>query len=56
MALVAVDAVVHIPVYIRVMEVSGVVAAMAACALEYRIVVRIRVARGANAVCVAMVD
>ena len=35
MALVTVDAVVHIPVYVRVTEVSGVVAAMAARALEY---------------------
>ena len=55
-ALVTVNAVVHIPVYIRVAEVVGVVAAMAGRALEYRVVVRIRVARGTNAVCVAMVD
>ena len=56
MALVTVNAVVHIPVYVRVAEVSGIVAAMAGRALEYRIVIRIRMARGANTVGVAMVD
>lgn len=55
-ALVTVNAVVHIPVYIRVVEVARVVAAMAGRALEYRVVVRIRMARGANAVGVAMVN
>ena len=55
-ALVTVNAVVHIPVHVRVVEVSGVIAAVASRALEYRVVVRIRMARGANAVCVAMVD
>jgi len=54
--LVTIDAVVHIPIYIRVAEVVRVVAAMAGRALEYRIVVRIRMAGGANAVCVAMVN
>ena len=56
MALVTVDAVVHIPVYVRVAEVSSVVAAMAARALEDRVVVRVRMAGRANAIGVAMVD
>ena len=56
MALVTVDAVVYIPVHVRVMEVVGVVTAMAGRALEYRIVIRIRVARGTNTVGIAMVD
>ena len=55
-ALVTIDAVVHIPIHVAVMEVSGVVAAVASRALEYRVVVRIRMARGANAVGVAMVN
>ena len=54
MAVVAIDAVVHIPVHVRVLEVGGVVIAMAARALEYRVVSTIRVACGAYAVCVAM--
>ena len=54
MALVTVDAVVHIPVHFLVIEVGGVVAAVAARALEYRVVVRIRMAGGANAVGVAV--
>ena len=56
MALVTIDAVVHISVYVRVAEVSGVVAAMTARTLEYGVVIRIRMARGANTVSVAMVD
>ena len=56
MTLVAVDAVVHIPVYLVVVEVAGVVAAMAAGALEYRVVAGINVAGSANSVGVAMVD
>ena len=56
MALVTVNAVVHIPVHVRVAEVSGIVAAMAGRALEYRIVVRVRMARGANTIGVAMVN
>ena len=56
MALVTVDTVVHIPVYVRVMEVSGIIPTMANRALEYRIVIRIRVARGANTIGIAMVD
>src|SRR5258708_4986121 len=55
-ALVTVNTVVHITVYIRVAEVVRVVAAMAGRALEYRVIVRICMARGANAVSVAMVD
>ena len=54
MAVVAINAVVHIPVHVRVLEVSGVVIAMAARALEYRVVSTIRVACGAYAVCIAM--
>lgn len=54
MALVAINAVVHVPVYIRVAEVCCVVVAMASGALEYGIVIGIGVARGANAVGIAM--
>ena len=54
MALVTVRAVVHIPVHFRVIEVVSVVAAMTARTCEHGIIVRIRVARGANAVRVAM--
>lgn len=55
MTLVTVDAVVDIPVNVRVTEVSGIIAAMAAGALEHRIVIRVRVARGASTVGIAMV-
>ena len=54
MAVIAINAVVHIPVHVRVLEVGRVVIAMAARALEYRVVSTIGVARGAYAVCVAM--
>ena len=54
MALVTRRATVHIPVYVRVLEVAGVVIAMAARALEYRVIRSICMARGAYAVCVAM--
>ena len=54
MAVVAINAVVHIPVRVRVLEVGGVVIAVTARALEYRVVSTIGVARGAYAVCVAM--
>ena len=54
MAVVAINAVVHIPVHVRVLEVGGVVIAVTARALEYRVVSTIGVARGAYAVCVAM--
>ena len=56
MALVAVNAVVHIPVHVRVLKIAGVVIAMAARALEHRVVSTIDVARGALAVGVAMGD
>jgi len=54
-ALVTVNAVVHIPVYVRVLEVAGIVIAMAARALEYRVVPSVNVTRGALAVGVAVV-
>ena len=56
MTLVTIDAVVDIPVNVRVAEILGVVAAMAGRALEHRIIIRVRVTRGANTVCVAMGD
>jgi len=56
MALVTIRAVVHIPIHIGVIKVGGVVTAMAARALEYRVVARIDVARRANTVCAAMSD
>ena len=56
MALVAVNAVVHIPIHVRVLEIVGVVITMAARALEYRVVSPINVTRGALAVGVAMGD
>ena len=55
MALVAVHAVVHIPADVRVMEIGRVPAPMATRALENRVVVRIRVAGGTNAVSVAVI-
>ena len=54
MALVTVRAVVHIAVNLLVMEVGRVIAAVAARALEHRIVIRVRVARGADVVGVAV--
>lgn len=45
MTLVTVDAVVDIPINVRMTEIVGVVAAMASRALEDRIVIRVRVAR-----------
>jgi hypothetical protein len=56
MALVTVDAVIYIPIYVRMLEVVGVVIAMAARALENRVVATVNVARRALAVGVAMVD
>ena len=56
MALVAVDAVVHIPIHVLVVEVSGIVAAVATRALEYCVVAGINVAGSTHAVGVAMVD
>ena len=56
MTLVAVDAAVYIPTHLLVVKVSCVVAAVAACALEYGVVIGINVTGSANAVGVAMVD
>ena len=56
MTLIAVDAVVHIPAHLFVAEVTRVVAAMAARALEYSVIAGVNVARGAHAVGVAMAD
>ena len=56
MALVAVSAVVHVPVHVRVLKIGGVVIAMAARALEDRIVSTINVTGRALAVGVAMGD
>ena len=53
-ALVAIDAVVHIPVHLRVVEVRRVIATMALRALEDRVVVRICMASRAHAICVAV--
>lgn len=54
--LVAVDAVVQIPVDVLVVEVIRVIASVAACALEYRVVIGINVAGSTNAVGVTVVD
>ena len=54
MTLVTRGAAVHIPIYVRVLEIAGVVVAMAARALEYRVVSTIDVTCGAYAVCIAM--
>ena len=56
MALVTVNAVVHIPVYVRVLEIARVVVAMADRALEDRVVTAVSVARGTLAVCVSVVS
>ena len=56
MTLVAVNAVVHIPAHLLVVEVTRVVAAVAARALEYGVVAGINVAGGAYAVSVAMAN
>ena len=50
MALVTIHAVVDIPSHVIVLEIVRVVSAMTAGALEYGIVVRVRVARGAHVV------
>jgi hypothetical protein len=55
MALIAVNAVVYIPVHVRVLEVAWVVIAMAARALEDRVVPSVNVTRSALAICVAVV-
>ena len=56
MALVTVNAVVHIPVHVVVLEIVRVIVAMAARALEDRVVTTVNVARRALAVCVSMGD
>ena len=56
MALVTVNAVVHVPVHVRVVEIVRVVIAMASRALENRVVTAVYVTRGALPVCVAVVD
>src|ERR1700758_3487751 len=54
--LVTVDAVVHVPVYIRVMEVGGIVATVTRGTLKHGVVVRVGVARRAHAVGVAVIN
>ena len=56
MALITSRATVHIPIYVRVLEVRGVIAAMfvAIRARELRVVTRNQVAGRALAICVAM--
>ena len=54
MALITVNAVVHVPVHVGVLEVTRIVVAMAARALEDRVVAAIDVTRGALTVRVAM--
>ena len=56
MALVAIHAVVDIPGYIGVLKIVRVVSAVTSRALKYGIVIRIRMARGANTIGIAMVD
>jgi len=56
MALIAVNAVVDVARDLLMAEVVGVIAAVASGALEDRIVARVRVARQAHAVGIAMVD
>ena len=56
MALIAVDAVVDVPRHPLVLEVCRIVAAMAAGALEDRVVVGIDMAGLADAIGIAMVD
>jgi len=55
MALVTVNAVVYVPVNVRVTEIAGIVAAMTPCALEDRVVATVNVARSTLAVSVAVV-
>ncbi len=53
-ALIAIDAVVDVPRNVVVLEIVGVIAAMASRALEDGVVVRIRMARGAHVIGVAV--
>jgi len=55
MALVTVNAVVHIPVHVVVLEIVRVIVAMAARALEDRVVPSVNVTRGTLAVGIAVV-
>ena len=55
MALIAVNAVVYIPVHVIVLEIGRVIVAMAARALEDRVVPSVNVTRSALAICVAVV-
>ena len=54
MALVAINTVVDIPGHVVMLEIVGVVSTMTTGALEYGIVVRVRMARGAHVIRVAM--
>ena len=56
MALVTIDAVVHVAVHVGVAKVRGVVAAMASRALEDGVVARTGVAGGAQAIGIAVVN
>lgn len=56
MALITIDAVIYVARHIRVLEVSRVIAAVAAGALKNRIVVGIDVACGTHAIRVAVID
>ena len=55
-ALVAVHAVVHVAVHLRVVEVVRIIPAVAASALEDGVIVRIRMARRAHAIGIAVID
>jgi hypothetical protein len=54
MALITVDAVVNVTRHVVVIEVGRIVAAMAAGALEYRVIIRVGVAGRANVVGIAV--
>jgi len=54
--LITVDAVVDIPVHIRVAEIVCIIAAMARGALEDRVIIGVDVASGAHTVGVAVID
>ncbi len=55
MALVAIRAVVYVPTHLRMLEVRGIIVAVAGRALEHRIVIGVRVARRAHIVRLAVV-
>ena len=54
MALVAINAVVHVARYVRVTKVGRVVTTVTCGALEYRVIVRVGMAGGANVVSASM--